>query len=62
MDSIYREQLMEHYKDPQNRGQLSDADITIAEINPFCGDNITLQLKIIENVIENVAVMVLLVL
>ncbi|MBI2414862.1 SUF system NifU family Fe-S cluster assembly protein [candidate division WWE3 bacterium] len=55
MDSIYREQLMEHYKDPQNRGQIMGADVTEHQINPFCGDTISLQLKIINGVITDIA-------
>lgn len=54
-DSIYREELMEHYKDPQNRGSLSNFDVEVNEVNPFCGDNIKLQLQIKDNKIENVA-------
>lgn len=36
--SIYKEELLEHYKDPQNFGELSDADVVTDEHNPLCGD------------------------
>jgi nitrogen fixation NifU-like protein len=42
---------MEHYKHPHNRGTLSTADVSRYEKNPFCGDEVTLQLKIDGNVI-----------
>ncbi len=52
-DSLYREQLMEYYKDPQNRGTLSDPDVSVYEKNPFCGDEITLQLKVNNGIIDD---------
>ncbi len=51
-DNLYREQLMEYYKDPQHRGTLSNPDVSVYEKNPFCGDEITLQLNITDGVIE----------
>lgn len=53
--SIYREQLMDHYKNPRNKGDLKDSNVVIEDTNPFCGDEITLQLKIENSVVEGVA-------
>ena len=53
--SIYREQLMDHYKNPRNKGNLKDSSIVIEDTNPFCGDEIKLQLKIKDGVVEDVA-------
>jgi nitrogen fixation protein NifU and related proteins len=39
---IYREYLLEHYKNPKNKGTIVDADITAHENNPLCGDSITI--------------------
>jgi len=41
-DQIYREIILEHYKNPQNYGVLKPADIDITEFNPLCGDEIHL--------------------
>jgi len=46
MDDLYREQLMEHYKNPSNKGTLSDPDASVVANNPFCGDVVKLQLKV----------------
>ena len=54
-DTLYREQLLDIYKDPSNRGTLSDKDIEVTEKNPFCGDVLTLQLKIEDGIIKDVA-------
>jgi len=46
MDDLYREQILEHYKNPHHFGELVDADITQEGDNPLCGDVITLYLKL----------------
>jgi len=46
---------MEHYKNPANRGKLDNPSVTINSNNPFCGDNVDLQLKIIDGKIEEVS-------
>ncbi len=45
-DTLYREQILEHYKNPHNFGELADADITQEGDNPLCGDVVTLYLKL----------------
>jgi len=46
MDDLYREQLLEHYKNPPPFGSLTDADIPQQGDNPLCGAVITLYLKL----------------
>jgi nitrogen fixation NifU-like protein len=46
MDALYRAEILEHYRRPHHYGQLEDADITHHDANPFCGDDITIDLKI----------------
>ena len=45
-DDLYREQILEHYKNPHHFGELPDADITQEGDNPLCGDVITFYLKL----------------
>src|SRR5947208_15762455 len=45
-DDLYREQILEHYKNPQHFGELPDADITQEGDNPLCGDVISFYLKL----------------
>jgi len=44
MDAVYQELLLDHYRRPRNRGVIDDADVTIQQRNPLCGDTLTLQL------------------
>jgi nitrogen fixation NifU-like protein len=37
-DQLYREQILEHYKRPQNFGSLDEFDLEFEDSNPFCGD------------------------
>ncbi len=46
MDDLYREQILDHYKNPHNFGEIPDADITQEGDNPLCGDVVTLFLKL----------------
>ncbi len=46
MDDLYRLEILEHYRHPLNFGRLENPDITYHDSNPFCGDEITLDLKI----------------
>jgi len=54
MSGIYREQLMEHFKNPKNRGKIDDAQVEVTQNNPMCGDVISMQLKVKDGIIENV--------
>lgn len=45
-NSLYKEEIMEHWKHPQNWGILKNADFVVDKINPLCGDSIHLTGKI----------------
>jgi nitrogen fixation NifU-like protein len=46
MDDLYRELIIEHYKNPAYRGSLDPHDISFADDNPFCGDHIQIDLRV----------------
>jgi nitrogen fixation NifU-like protein len=46
MDQLYREYILEHYKHPHNFGELPDADLEFEDVNPLCGDELRVQLKV----------------
>ncbi|MBL8098286.1 MAG: SUF system NifU family Fe-S cluster assembly protein [Anaerolineales bacterium] len=49
MDDLYREVIIEHYKNPSYRGKLDPHDISFADNNPLCGDHIEITLRLDEN-------------
>lgn len=40
MDTLYREEILEHYREPMNFGKLGQFDASSKQVNPFCGDEI----------------------
>lgn len=44
-DTLYKEEILEHYKDPQNFGKLEKFDANSKQLNPFCGDEIEIYVK-----------------
>lgn len=45
MDDLYREVIIEHYKNPGYRGHLDPHDIQFADDNPLCGDHIEITIQ-----------------
>ena len=55
MDSIYREEILEHYKRPHNWGHLDEHDLEFEDTNPLCGDELKVELKVdADNKIEDI--------
>jgi nitrogen fixation protein NifU and related proteins len=46
LDNLYRQVIMDHYKNPRNRGVLEDDVLTVDMNNPTCGDRIHLTMKV----------------
>ena len=46
MEDLYREIIIERYKEPENKGVLEPNDITFEDDNPFCGDHIRIDLRL----------------
>ena len=46
MDDLYRELIIERYKNPQYRGRLDPHDISFEDENPLCGDHIRIELRV----------------
>lgn len=55
MDDLYRENIIDHYRHPRNKGHLEQPDIQFHDVNPFCGDEITIEVKLDGDRIADVA-------
>jgi nitrogen fixation NifU-like protein len=53
LDQLYRSVIMDHYKNPRNKGSIEDGALTIDMNNPTCGDRIHLTLQVEDGVIQN---------
>ncbi|SDR25874.1 Fe-S cluster assembly sulfur transfer protein SufU [Thermostaphylospora chromogena] len=45
-ESMYQELILEHYKNPQGRGLREPYDAEVHHVNPTCGDEITMRVKL----------------
>jgi nitrogen fixation NifU-like protein len=41
-DDLYRENILDHYKNPRNHGEIADADAYAEGMNPLCGDEVSI--------------------
>ena len=46
MDDLYREIIIERYKDPQYKKELDPHDISLEDENPLCGDQLRIDLRV----------------
>ncbi len=54
MDELYRDNILDHYKNPRNSGHLDDPSVEADGVNPLCGDELHVELKVIDGVVEDV--------
>jgi nitrogen fixation NifU-like protein len=45
LEQMYREVILDHYKNPHGHGLLEDADAHAEGQNPLCGDEVTVSVK-----------------
>lgn len=53
-EDIYREIILDHYRNPRNKGRISGADVSFHDSNPLCGDEIDIHLKVEDNVVKDI--------
>jgi len=55
LDSLYQEVILDHYKNPQHKGLDSEYSAQVHHVNPSCGDEITLNLTLSEELISAIS-------
>jgi nitrogen fixation NifU-like protein len=53
MDSMYQQIILDHYKHPQHRGLVDPFDAEVHHVNPTCGDEVTLRVKLADGTIAD---------
>jgi nitrogen fixation NifU-like protein len=46
MDDLYREQIIDRYKNPRTQGELDPSDFSYKDDNPLCGDVLRVDLRV----------------
>jgi nitrogen fixation NifU-like protein len=54
-ENLYREIILDHYRNPRNKGTLDPADFSYEDTNPLCGDEIRIDLRINDGIVSEVA-------
>ena len=54
MDDFYRENILDHYKNPRNAGHLEAPTATAEGVNPLCGDELSIELQVDDGVVTDV--------
>ncbi|GGB36456.1 SUF system NifU family Fe-S cluster assembly protein [Virgibacillus dakarensis] len=53
LDTLYRKVIMDHYKNPRNKGTVDGNALTVDMNNPTCGDRIQLQLQVKDGIVKD---------
>ena len=54
-DQLYQEIILDHYKRPHGRGLRDPFDAEAHHVNPTCGDEVTLRVKVADGVVADVS-------
>jgi nitrogen fixation protein NifU and related proteins len=57
LEDLYREIILDHYRSPRNRGELSSPPARRAEgFNPLCGDEVVVTLQVDDDVVSDIKI------
>jgi nitrogen fixation NifU-like protein len=56
LEDLYREVILDHYRNPRNKGHLGNPDLRAEGVNPLCGDEITIELALEDGRVSEVAI------
>jgi nitrogen fixation NifU-like protein len=55
LDSLYQEVILDHYRSPHHKGLSEPKDIQVHHNNPSCGDEVTLNLVLKNQVVQDIS-------
>jgi nitrogen fixation NifU-like protein len=55
LHDLYQEMILDHAKSPKNWGHIAERTHCAKGHNPLCGDHIVLELKVLDNIIIDIA-------
>ena len=53
-EDIYKEIILDHYRNPRNKGRISGAEISAQDNNPVCGDRLSIDIKLEDNIVSDI--------
>jgi nitrogen fixation protein NifU and related proteins len=55
LDTLYQEIILDHYRHPHHKGLREPYDAQVRHVNPTCGDEVTLRVRVAGGVVEDVS-------
>jgi len=55
LETLYQEIILDHYRHPRHRGLREPFDAEVHHVNPTCGDEVTVRVRIENGVVEDVS-------
>lgn len=55
VESMYQDIILDHYRNPQHRGLTDPFDAQVHHVNPTCGDEVTLRIRLNDGTVEDVS-------
>ncbi len=55
METMYQEIILDHYRSPHHKGLREPFDAEVHHVNPTCGDEVTLRVRVADGVVEDVS-------
>ena len=52
---MYQEIILDHYRNPHHKGLREPFDAEVHHVNPTCGDEVTVRVKVVDGVVEDVS-------
>jgi nitrogen fixation protein NifU and related proteins len=54
VSDLYREHILDHYRNPRNHGTLDPHDASFEDTNPLCGDRVRIDLRLDSNTVSDI--------
>jgi nitrogen fixation NifU-like protein len=55
LDSMYQEIILDHYRHPHGRGLRDPFDAEVKHVNPTCGDEVTMRVRLTGDLVQDVS-------
>ncbi|HEY9563356.1 MAG TPA: SUF system NifU family Fe-S cluster assembly protein [Nocardioides sp.] len=55
LDALYQEIILDHYKNPLNKGLRDPFEAEVHHVNPTCGDEVTLRVHVSDGVVQDIS-------
>lgn len=55
LESMYQEIILDHYRNPHHKGLREPYDAEVHHVNPTCGDEVTMRVRLSDGVVEDVS-------